>query len=90
MIVCGLLISCIMSDVSAETADKTKVINVEADTIVVNDISGVSTYSGNVVFTQGSLIVRAAKVVVAEDNNSGQQITAYGSAKHPTTFILLT
>ncbi|HUW51398.1 MAG TPA: lipopolysaccharide transport periplasmic protein LptA [Sulfuricella sp.] len=62
----------------AEKADRDKPINLEADTANVDDAKKVSIYEGNVVLTQGTLVIRADKLVVTEDAEGFQYGTAYG------------
>jgi lipopolysaccharide export system protein LptA len=67
----------------AEKADRDQPIELEADTVAVNDAKKISTYMGNVILTQGSLEIRADKLVVREDAQGFQHSTSYGN---PTTF----
>ena len=67
----------------AEKADKDQPIELEADTVTVNDAKKVSVYTGNVILTQGTLVIHAAKLVVREDAGGFQHGTSYGN---PTTF----
>lgn len=67
----------------AEKADRDKPINLEADTVAVNDAKQISVYTGNVVLTQGTLVIHADKLVVREDSQGFQHGTSYGN---PTTF----
>jgi lipopolysaccharide export system protein LptA len=67
----------------AEKADRDQPIELEADTVTVNDAKKISTYSGNVILTQGTLVIRADKMVVHEDAEGFQHSTSTGS---PTTF----
>ena len=69
--------------VFAEKADRDKPINLEADTVTVNDAKKTSTYSGRVILTQGTLEILADKLIVREDNEGFQHSTATGN---PTTF----
>ena len=69
--------------VLAESADRDKPIDLEADTVKVDDAKQISTYSGNVILTQGSLIIRADKLIVREDTSGFQHSTSIGN---PTTF----
>ncbi len=79
-----LIIGCTISlNASAEAADRDKPIELEADTVTVNDAKKISTYSGTVVLTQGTLMIRADKLVVREDNEGFQHSTSTGN---PTTF----
>jgi len=63
----------------AEKADRDKPINLEADTATVDDAKKISIYEGNVILTQGTLQIRASKLVVAEDAEGFQLGTAYGN-----------
>lgn len=70
-------------NILAERADRDKPIHLEADHATVEDInrkdaSRVSVFTGNVVFTQGTLIIRADKVVMKEDENGFRYATALG------------
>lgn len=67
----------------AEAADRDKPIELEADTVTVNDAKKISTYSGTVILTQGTLIIRADKLIVREDKEGFQHSTSTGN---PTTF----
>lgn len=69
--------------VMAESADRDKPIDLESDTLKVDEAKQISTYSGNVILTQGTLIIRADKLIVREDSGGFQQSTALGN---PTTF----
>jgi lipopolysaccharide export system protein LptA len=51
----------------AEKTDREKPINLEADHMTVDDLKKIQTYEGKVVFTQGTLVLRADKVVVTDD-----------------------
>ncbi len=67
----------------AETADRDKPIELEADSVIVDDAKKTSTYIGNVILTQGTLEIRADKLIVREDNSGFQHSTSTGN---PTTF----
>ena len=74
---------CLSLHALAESADRDKPIELEADTVTVNDAKKTSTYSGNVILTQGTLIIRADKLIVREDKEGFQHSTSTGN---PTTF----
>lgn len=67
----------------AEAADKEKPIDLEADSVKVDDAKQISTYTGNVILTQGTLIIHADKLIVREDSAGFQHSTSVGN---PTTF----
>ena len=74
---------CTSLQVFAEAADRDKPIELEADTVTVNDAKKTSTYTGTVILTQGTLIIRADKLIVREDKEGFQHSTSTGN---PTTF----
>ena len=67
----------------AESADRNQPIELEADKVTVNDAKKISTYSGNVILTQGSLVIHADKLIVHEDEQGFQHSTSTGN---PSTF----
>lgn len=81
--IAAALLMLVAMQVHAEKADKDKPIDLEADTVTVNDAKKLSIYTGNVILTQGTLIIRGDKLVVQEDANGFQHSTSYGN---PTTF----
>lgn len=62
----------------AERADRDKPVNLEADRITVDDARKIRVFDGNVVLTQGTLVIRADKLVVTEDANGYQKGVATG------------
>jgi lipopolysaccharide export system protein LptA len=67
----------------AEQADRYQPVNIESDSMVADDAKKVATFEGKVVFTQGSLMIRAEKLVVRQDNDGFQYGVATGT---PATF----
>ena len=67
----------------AEKADREKPIDLDADTVLVDDAKKTSTYIGDVILTQGTLIIHADKLIVREDKEGFQHSTSFGN---PTTF----
>jgi lipopolysaccharide export system protein LptA len=51
----------------AERADRNKPMNIEADNGVADDLKQVTVFSGNVVLTKGTLLIRGAQLVYKED-----------------------
>jgi lipopolysaccharide export system protein LptA len=76
-------LSLVSSHVLAESADRDKPIDLEADTVKVDDAKQISTYSGNVILTKGTLIIHADKLIVREDKEGFQHSTSLGN---PSTF----
>jgi lipopolysaccharide export system protein LptA len=51
----------------AEKADRDKPMNVEADALRYDDLKQISVFSGNVVVTKGTIVIRGARVEVRQD-----------------------
>ena len=67
----------------AEKADRDKPIEIEADTMTVDDAKSTSIYTGDVILTQGTLLIRADELIIRQDKQGFQHSTSLGS---PTTF----
>ncbi|SNT04437.1 lipopolysaccharide export system protein LptA [Noviherbaspirillum humi] len=70
----------------AEKADSDKPTNVEADQMAYDDVHQVNTFTGNVVLTRGTLIMRAAKLVVTQDPAGYQYATLTAAPGALATF----
>lgn len=73
-----LLIALGLGNAQAEKADREKPIQVEADRVSLDDMNKLSIFEGNVVLTQGTLLVKADKVTVRQDADKTQYATAVG------------
>lgn len=62
----------------AEKADREKPVNIEADRMTVDDKNKVRIFEGGVVLTQGTLVLKSAKLVVTEDTAGFQRGVASG------------
>jgi lipopolysaccharide export system protein LptA len=51
----------------AEKADRSKPMNVEADSLRYDDLQQTSVFTGNVVVTKGSIVIRGNKMTVRQD-----------------------
>jgi lipopolysaccharide export system protein LptA len=51
----------------AETADAKKPMNIEADALRYDDLKQISVFSGNVVLTRGSIIIKGTRIEVRQD-----------------------
>ena len=67
----------------AEKSDRDKPIEIEADTMTVDDTKSISTYTGDVILTQGTLIIHADTLIVREDKQGFTHSTSIGE---PATF----
>lgn len=62
----------------AEKGDREKPINLEADRVSMDDINKVQIFEGNVVMTQGTIVLRTSKLVVTQDADGFQKGVATG------------
>jgi lipopolysaccharide export system protein LptA len=62
-----------------ERADRDKPVNLEADTVTVDDAKQVATFVGNVVLTQGTLLIRGDRMVVQQDAEGFKYGVTYGN-----------
>lgn len=62
----------------AERADRDKPVNLESDRVFVDEAKKTHVFQGNVVLTQGTLIIKSDKLVVVEDDGGYQKGTATG------------
>ena len=67
----------------AERADRDRPMHLEANRVVMDDARQVSSFEGRVQLTQGTLLIQADKIVVSEDAQGYQHLTATG---HPAKF----
>ncbi len=62
----------------AEKADRDKPVNVEANSLRVDDAKKVAVYEGQVVLTQGTLLITADRIDVRQDDQGFSSGEAYG------------
>ena len=62
----------------AELADRNKPIHLEADQVLMDDAQQISTFTGKVQLSQGTLLIRGDKIVVVQDRDGFKHATAYG------------
>ncbi|MFD1894276.1 lipopolysaccharide transport periplasmic protein LptA [Ottowia beijingensis] len=64
----------------AERADRDKPMNIEADALRYEDQKQLSTFSGNVVVTKGSIVMRGARLEVRQDAAGNQSGTMFAES----------
>ncbi|PUE34420.1 lipopolysaccharide transport periplasmic protein LptA [Limnohabitans sp. Jir72] len=70
----------------AEKADKDKPMNIEADNMRHDEAKKTSQFTGNVVAVKGTMVMRAARMEVQE-NDQGQQIAYFWAAPKERIFF---
>ena len=66
--------------VAAEKADRDKPMNAEADALRYDDLKQTSVFTGNVIITKGTTIIRGERVDVRQDAEGYQQATVVAPA----------
>ena len=56
----------------AERADRSKPMNIESDTLRYDDVKQTSVFTGKVVVTKGTMVLRGAQLEVRQDNEGNQ------------------
>jgi lipopolysaccharide export system protein LptA len=82
-LIAGIFIGTLSGVVNAEKADREKPINLEADKVSLDDNKKESVFEGNVILTQGTTKITAAKITVIQEKDGSQKATAFGK---PATF----
>ncbi len=72
----ALILLCLQTNIYA--ADSVEKIHINADHMHLNMNSGISVYTGNVIFSQGGLVLSGDKVTLKQKNNEIEQITVVG------------
>ena len=67
MLLTAFLAAGVALPAAAEKADRDKPMNVEADALRYDDLKQTSVFTGNVVITKGTIIIRGAQVEVRQD-----------------------
>ena len=74
------------SGAQAEKADASKPTNIEANQMAYDDVKQINTFTGNVVLTRGTLILKADRMVVTQDPAGYQYATVYAKRGEKATF----
>ena len=76
---CSLLLLAWSCTLRAENADREKPIHMESDRVLVDDVKQTSVFEGKVELTQGTLLIRAEKIVLTQDKQGYKHCTATGN-----------
>lgn len=71
---------------AAERADRNQPVNIEANRVSVDDRNKVHIFEGNVVLTQGTLVIKGEKLVVTQGADGFQSGVATGGARGLASF----
>ena len=79
----GLYLFFLTRMILAEQADRDMPIEIESDSMILDDNRSISIYKGDVILTQGTMIIKGDELTVKEDKQGFQHSTSKGS---PTSF----
>ena len=74
----ALCAALLASPAHAEKADRDKPVTLEADTVTLDDMRKISIYEGNVILSQGTLLLRADRVQVTQNADGLDKVVATG------------
>ncbi|MDO4641428.1 MAG: lipopolysaccharide transport periplasmic protein LptA [Neisseria sp.] len=77
--VAACVLVCTVAPVYAVESDRNKPIEIEADQGTLDQKNQTTTFSGNVIITQGTMYIRAGSVTVSKDAKGNQFMKASGS-----------
>ena len=72
--------------VSAEKADRQKPMNIEADALRYDDLKQTSVFTGNVVITKGTMVMRGARIDVRQDPEGYQYANVQSAPGKPAYY----
>jgi lipopolysaccharide export system protein LptA len=83
---CRALLCCLLAVLApvawAEKADREKPVNLEADRVTIDDGKQLAIFEGNVVLTQGTLVIRGNRMEVRQDKEGFKSGITWGSPAH--------
>lgn len=70
----GIALACVVLAASAhaESADRNKPMNIESDTLRYDDVKQTSVFTGKVVVSKGTILIRGARMDVRQDTQGNQ------------------
>ncbi|MGQ0751700.1 MAG: lipopolysaccharide transport periplasmic protein LptA [Betaproteobacteria bacterium] len=78
-LIAAALALCCGSQAYAEKADREKPIHLEADRVTVDEAKQVAVFEGNVVLTQGTLMIKGDRMQVRQDDEGFRYGTTWGN-----------
>jgi lipopolysaccharide export system protein LptA len=74
----GLLVAACSAPACAEKADRDQPVRLEADRVSLDEVGQTSVFEGKVELVQGTLLIRAERIVVKQDAQGYKHCTATG------------
>ena len=85
-ILCLILTAGLMQNAWAEKADRNKPMHIESDSMRYEDAQQTTVFTGKVVATKGTIVIRGTKVEVRQDPEGNQFGTVTGTPKERAFF----
>jgi len=86
LLACAVPLALMAGAARAEQADKDKPVNVEADNLSYDDLKQLNIFTGHVILTKGTIIIKADRVEVRTDSQ-GYQYATGTSAGSPLAYF---
>lgn len=80
------LVALLVAPALADRSDRSQPVNIEANRITVDEAKKVQIFEGNVQLTQGTMVLRAEKLVVSQDADGYQKGIAYAGNNRLASF----
>jgi lipopolysaccharide export system protein LptA len=84
---CALPLALLSPSAHAERADKDKPMNVEADNMSYDDLKQVNIFTGHVIVTKGTILIKADRVEVHQDPEGYQYATGTSANGAPLAYF---
>ena len=81
-----LLAAAVVNPAHAEKADSSKPTEITFDNLDADDVKQIKTFTGNVVLTRGTLLMKSPKAVVTEDPEGYQYVVLHSAPGVQATF----
>ena len=78
LVLLAMVAALLPAGAGAEKSNREKAVHVESDRVTVDDAKQISVFEGNVVLTQGSMVIRGDRMEVRQDKEGFKQGTVWG------------
>jgi lipopolysaccharide export system protein LptA len=78
-LLCCCFLAALVPMAAAEKADREKPVNLEADRVTIDDSKQLAIFEGNVVLTQGTLVIRGNRMEVRQDKEGFKNGVTWGT-----------
>lgn len=79
LVLAAITLGAVTMVAQAEQADRDQPVNIEADRVEIDDQKKEAVFEGNVILTQGTLMLKADRIIVDQDETGFQSGIAFGN-----------